>query len=144
MKVEQVTHHSSPTVGPDTCIAEAARVLRACNAGAAAVMEGSRLVGVVSERDVAFRVVAEGKDPRTTKVREVMTKSVRTVTTECGTEEALTVMVENHIRHVVVLNRAGLVVGIASSRDVFQAHVEALDDQVRSLAAFVGADGNGG
>lgn len=144
MRVEQLTQHPLPVISPDRSVEDAARTLRIANAGAAAVMEGERLVGVLSERDVAFRVVAEGRDPRLTKVRDVMTAAVQTITAESGTAEALAVMVQNHIRHVVVLNQAGLVTGIASARDVFQAHVADLDDQVRSLEAFAGCDGKGG
>jgi CBS domain-containing protein len=58
--------------------------------------------------------------------------------------EALAVMVANHIRHIVVVNEAGSVVGMASARHIFQAQVESLDDAVRSLESFVGSDGPGG
>jgi CBS domain-containing protein len=63
---------------------------------------------------------------------------------DSSTDEALAVMVSNHIRHVLLVNEKGAVVGLASARNLFQAHVESLDGQLNSLEAFVGHDGPGG
>jgi CBS domain-containing protein len=88
--------------------------------------------------------VAKRKDPEKTRVRSVMTKSVKTVRADCRPAEAISVMVENRIRHIVLVNGKRRVVGIASARDIFQNHLESLHDQVLSLEAFVEQDGHGG
>lgn len=144
MKIVQIAQCPSPTVKPAATVKEAVRVMAESNSGAATVLDGRKLVGIISERDVMLRVVGAGKDPGTTKVRQVMTKTVKTLGPDCRTEDALSVMIANHIRHVVLVDTAGTVVGIASARHVFQAHVEWLDDQVRSLEAFAGNDRRGG
>lgn len=144
MKVQQLAQCPAPCVSANASVFDAVKVMEAANVGAAAVMSGKKLVGVVSERDVMLRVVAKRKDPASTKVRAIMTKSVKTVDASSHPDEALAVMVANHIRHVVVVNAAGNVVGMASARHVFQAQVESLDDTVRSLESFVGSDGPGG
>jgi len=133
-----------PAVSPRDSVLDAVRVMAKANVGAAAVTDHGKLMGVISERDVMLRIVAAGKDPQKTKVRQVMTRAVKTVSPECEADQALAVMVANHIRHVVLVNESGGVVGIASSRDLFQAQMENLDDTVRSLEAFVGHDGRSG
>lgn len=144
MKVKQLAQCPAPCVGANATVFEAVKVMEAANVGAAAVMSGKKLVGVISERDVMLRVVAKGRDPSATKVRSVMTKSVKTVEAESASDEALAVMVANHIRHVIVVNENGAVVGLASARHVYKAQVDTLDDTVRTLASFVGADNHGG
>ena len=144
MRVKQLAQFPPTVVSPKTSVLEAAKLMADQNVGAAAVVDRKRLVGVISERDVMVRVVGAERDPATTKVREVMTRAVKTVTPDTDPDEAIAVMVANHIRHIVIVNESGGVVGLASARHLFQAHVQSLDDQVRSLAAFVGDDRHGG
>ena len=144
MKVHQLAQCPPPAISSKASVLDAVKVMAKANVGAAAVVDGKKLVGVVSERDVMLRVVAKQKDPLTTKVRQIMTKAVKTVMPECGTDEAISIMVANHIRHVVIVNESGSVVGLASSREVFQAHMESLDDTVRTLEAFACTDTLGG
>ena len=144
MQVIQLAQCPPPSVSPDASVLDAVRIMESAHHGALAVTESGRLVGVISERDVMLRVVGKRKDAENTKVREVMTGTVKTVRPDCEANEALTIMVANHIRHVVLVNEAGAVLGLASARDVFQAHVESLDHQVRTLEAYVGADDHGG
>lgn len=144
MKVHQLAQCPPPAVSPRASVFEAVKVMARAGVGAAAVVDGKKLVGVISERDVMLRVVAKQKDPAATKVRQVMTKAVKTVQPECGTDEAISIMVANHIRHVVIVNERGHVVGLASSREVFQSHLESLDDTVRTLEAFACTDTLGG
>lgn len=144
MRLVQLAQCPPLSVDPSATVLEAVRLMAKSGAGAVTVCERGRLVGVLSERDVMVRVVGEQQDPAATRVRQVMTPRVRTVSPECAPEEALSVMVANHIRHVVLVDERGGVVGMASARDVYRAHVEYLDDQVRSLEAFAGHDGVGG
>ncbi len=144
MRVVNLAQCPPPSVRPDATVLEAVRIMERANVGAAAVMQDGDLVGVVSERDVMLRVVAARLDPETTPVSAVMTKGVKTVRPDCEADEALAVMVSNHIRHVLLVNDRGSVVGLASSRDLFQAQVESLGDQVHTLEAYAGNDNRGG
>lgn len=144
MRVVNLAQCPPPSVSPEASVFEAVRVMERSNVGAAAVMEAGRLVGVISERDVMLRVVGARRDAEATQVRDVMTRNVKTVKPECETDEALAVMVSNHIRHVLLVNERGDAIGLASARNLFQAQVEHLDDQVHTLEAYAGNDNLGG
>ena len=133
-----------PSVTVDSTVMDVVRMLARAGLGAAAVMDGDQLVGIISERDVMLRVVAERLDPDTTLVRDVMTSPVKTVPAETGTDETMAVMVSNHIRHVMIVNEQGSVVGIASFRNVYQAHVEDVENQLNTLHQYIATDCPGG
>lgn len=144
MKVMKIAQTPATTVGLDTTVFEAVKVMEQANSGAAVVVADGCLVGVVSERDVMVRVVGQRRDPATTRVRDVMTSTVKTVTPDSETVEALSVMVTNRIRHVVVADDRGHVLGLVHLRNVFPAHVESVEDQLRTLEAYVETDCPGG
>ena len=91
-----------------------------------------------------IRVVGARKAALKTKVKDVMTTTVKTMTPDQDTAEALSVMVENHIRHVVVVNKKGAVVGLLQMRNAFPAQLEAVEDQLRTLEAYCETDCLGG
>jgi CBS domain-containing protein len=105
------------TCAPDTSVAEACRMLRDRRVGCLVVVRADEVQGLLSERDVVARVVAEGLDPAATCVREVMLREVATVTLEtpCAKVEAL--LRERHIRHLPVVGARGLL-GVVSLGDV--------------------------
>jgi CBS domain-containing protein len=144
MKVRQVAQVPPPTVSPASTVREAVAVMERSRGGAVVVVDGARLVGVLSERDVMLRVVGAGRDPDTTPVAEVMTADVATVSPETSMVSALELMVERHVRHLPVLADDGAVWGFVSIRNLLQSHVEFLADQLRSLESFITADGPGG
>ncbi len=112
--------------------------------GAVAVLDKGELAGIFTERDVMMRVVLEGRDPKTTKMAEVMTKQVETVHEDMSYGEALRLMVERHFRHLPVISSNGQVLGILSVRNVLQHTVEDLSHQLDSVVNFFSADGPGG
>ena len=100
---------------PETLVTEAARLMAARNVGAVMVVQDERLVGIFTERDVVFRVVALGLDAQATRLADVMTRALHTIDPETPFGHALIVMQENGFRHLpVVLD--GKPVGIVSSR----------------------------
>ncbi len=112
--------------------------------GAVAVVDKGELAGIFTERDVMMRVVLEGRDPKTTKMAEVMTEQVETVHEDMSYGEALRLMVERHFRHLPVIGGNGQVLGILSVRNVLQHTVEDLSSQLDSVVNFFSADGPGG
>lgn len=112
--------------------------------GAVAVLDKGELAGIFTERDVMMRVVLEGRDPKATKMSEVMTKQVETVREDMSYGEALRLMVERHFRHLPVISSNGQVLGILSVRNVLQHTVEDLSHQLDSVVNFFSADGPGG
>ena len=106
-----------------TTVMEAAQVMRAANVGAIMVLDAERLVGVFTERDALFRIVAQGLDARTTTVAEVMTRNPQTISPDCHFVQALHLMHDGRFRHVPVVENEALV-GVVSARDALGPELE--------------------
>ena len=144
MKVIKIAQVPPPTVTVDATVLEAVWSMQNARAGATAVLEGEQLVGIFSERDVMLRVVAAQRDAAATKVQQVMTSPVKSVTEEQDAGDALELMVSNHVRHLPILDDQGGLTGLISIRNLLQHHVEELADQLNSLESYFLADGPGG
>lgn len=105
---------------PDMSVADAARLMADRNVGSALVLEKGELRGIFTERDLLRRVVAAGRDPKATRMSEVMTPNPISVTTEARVLDALEAMRKQHLRHLPV-TRNGKVIGILSVRDLMKA-----------------------
>ena len=111
------------TAPPETTVSSAAKLMASKNVGAVLVVEGERLVGIVSERDVVFRVIAKGLDAKTTLLSEVMTAEPKTLEPGKSYGHALLLMQENGFRHVPVVEN-GKPIGIVSSRNAMDPDLE--------------------
>lgn len=103
------------TAPPDTSVREAAKLMTRRKAGAVLVVEGKRLVGIFTERDAVFRVMARGRDAQTTRLADVMTPAPHTLTPDASFGHALLVMHENGFRHIPVVEN-GEPIGMVTSR----------------------------
>jgi CBS domain-containing protein len=108
---------------PETLVSKAAKLMAAKNVGALMVVEGGRLIGIFTERDVVFRVVARGLDARTTAVSDVMSPAPQTVHPDKPFGYALLVMHENGFRHLPVVEN-GKPIGIVSARSAMDPELE--------------------
>lgn len=104
----------------DQPVSEAARLMRDEDVGLAPVVEGDRLVGALTDRDIAIRVVAEGKDPQSTPVREVASTDLVTLDPEQELGEALRLMAQHQVRRLPVVEEDGRLVGVVAQADVAQ------------------------
>ena len=118
------------TVEPDQPVAEAARIMRDEDAGVVPVVEGGRLTGMITDRDITIRVVAEGKDPQSTNVREVASGDPVTVDPQQDLDEALRLMAQHQVRRLPVVEEDGRLVGILAQADVARAGDDARTGQV--------------
>jgi CBS domain-containing protein len=118
MLLRDVMTRGVECVGPDETILAAARKMRDLNVGPVPVCDHDRLAGVVTDRDLAVRAVAEGRSPITCKVREVMTPDVVYRFEDDPVDEAERVMKQKQIRRLLVLNRDRRLVGIVSLGDL--------------------------
>jgi len=114
-------------VGPDSTLEQAARKMKALDVGPLPVCDNDRLAGMLTDRDIVVRAVAEGLDPRTAHVREVMTPDIVYCFEDQDATEAAKLMKDNQVRRLAVLNRDKRLVGIVSLGDLA---VETGDDQV--------------
>jgi CBS domain-containing protein len=116
--IREVMTDNPRTVTADSTVAEAARVMRDEDAGIVPVVEGERLTGVVTDRDITIQVVADGKDPQSTKVSEVASTSLVTVDPQQDLDEALRLMAQHQVRRLPVTEEDGRLVGIVAQADV--------------------------
>ena len=105
------------TVSPETTAQEAARTMKAEDVGSLPVVDGDELVGVVTDRDIAIRLVAEGKGAETT-VGEIASKDVVCIDPQQSLEEAARLMAEHQVRRLPVCEEDGKLVGILAQADV--------------------------
>jgi len=106
------------TIDADKPVAYAAKMMKQENVGIAPIVEGERLIGTLTDRDIAVRVVAEGKSPETTRVREVASTAPVTVDPEQDLDEALRLMATHQVRRLPVVEEDGRVVGVLAQADV--------------------------
>jgi CBS domain-containing protein len=117
MKIKDILTKDPQVIGPDAMICEAARMMKQCDVGMLPVCDGERLVGAITDRDLAIRAVAEGADPLRTKVEEVMTSGICYCFEDQDIEEVAHLMEDKQIRRMVVLNRDKRLTGIVSLGD---------------------------
>lgn len=124
------------STGIDASVLDAARMMVEHNIGAVPVLEGSRLVGIFSERDLMSRVVVAGKDPVRTTMREVMTEDPMTVGTADDLATCMTLMRRHNFRHLPVCEGRELK-GVVSLRDILLHDLHEKDDEVRMMRAYL-------
>ena len=117
-QVRELMTKSPRTVGPDDTAVDAARLMRDEDAGIAPIAEDDRLVGVVTDRDIAIRIVAEAKDPGSTKVTEIASQNLVTIDPQQDLDEALRLMAKHQVRRLPVVEEDGKLVGILAQADI--------------------------
>lgn len=130
------------TIEAGVSVAEAARLMANRRIGALPVIAGARLSGIVTERDVLFKVVAEGRDPAATAVSDIMTADPDTVTPDSLASDALERMHSGGYRHLPVLDGDRLI-GIVSIRDLYAAIKVELEEGIQEREAFIAGSGYG-
>ncbi|MBW2981222.1 CBS domain-containing protein [Candidatus Woesearchaeota archaeon] len=98
-------------------VADAAKTMDKKNVGSMPIEEGGKVIGLISERDILKRVVAQGKDPKDTPIREVMSSPLITISPDKSIEEANELMIEKKIRRLPV-EENGKLIGMVTIRDI--------------------------
>lgn len=125
---------SPKTIEPGTTVQEAARTMKSEDIGSLPIVEGDQLVGVVTDRDLAIRVLAEGRSGETT-VGEVASKDVVTIDPQQTLEEAVRLMAEHQLRRLPVVEEDGKLVGILAQADIAQlGHDELTGETVQQIS----------
>lgn len=117
-------------------VLETVRAMVERNIGAVPVIHSDKLVGIFSERDLMRRVVAEGRDPRSTCLAEVMTDDPLVVGTGEDLETCMALMRRHNFRHLPVCHE-GHLVGMVSLRDILLHDLNEKDDEVRMMRAYI-------
>jgi CBS domain-containing protein len=127
MNVESVMTRDVAVVNPSDSVRAAADVLKRLNIGSAPVCNGSSLVGMITDRDIAVRAVADGRDPVNTPVEQVMTRDVIYCFADQDVQEVADAMAASQVRRMPILNRQHELVGIVSLGDLA---VDVADDEM--------------
>ena len=129
MKAQDIMTKNPTSVTPETPVKTAARKMKDEDVGILPVVEkdgSKRLVGVVTDRDIAIRCVAEGHDSSKCSVREVMSSSVKTAKVDDDVDDVMDAMSKEQVRRIPIVDKAGELVGIIAQADIVK---EAKDDK---------------
>jgi CBS domain-containing protein len=118
MTIESIMTSGVRCVPPTSSLSEAARLMRELDVGSVPVCDQDRLAGMLTDRDIVLRAVAEGRDPDRTHVKEVMSEGIIYIYADQAVEDAAELMEYKQIRRLPVLNREKRLVGIVSLGDV--------------------------
>ncbi len=118
MKIHDVMTRVTQTILPDATAEQAARKMRDANIGLLPVVEEGKVLGLVTDRDLTIRVMAEGRNPHLTTVHEVMTPEALWCYEDESVGEAARLMEKNHIRRLIVMNRQHHLAGVVTITDL--------------------------
>ena len=144
MSVLDLCDREIAAVGLEATVADAIHKMLDHHVGAVAVVDSEfRVAGIFTERDVLRKMSLSHVDPKLTPVRELMTTPVEMATRSTGAGEALSIMLEQHFRHLPVADDNGKLLGILSIRNLLEWRVDDLSRELESLEQYVSNDGPG-
>lgn len=123
-------------VRPDDTVFGALELLAQYEVGALVVMEGGRLAGIISERDYTRKIALQGRNSKETRVADIMTRNVITVSPRSGTRECMALMSERKIRHLPVVDD-GTVLGMISIRDIMDDIIATHEQTIAQLETYI-------
>jgi CBS domain-containing protein len=123
-------------ISPDACVYDAIEIMAQKYVGALLVVDASGLIGVVSERDYARKVILQGKSSRQTLVKEIMTSPAISVTPEQTVEECMRIMTDKHLRHLPVVEE-GRILGVVSIGDLVKSMISAQQQTISQLHNYI-------
>lgn len=124
------------SLAPDSSVFDAIKLMAEKEIGALLVIKDRLLVGIISERDYARKVILQGKSSRGTPISEIMSSDVVTVTPGATIEHCMSVMTENKIRHLPVMDH-GVVIGVLSIGDLVKAIIAEQSDTIAHLEEYI-------
>tara|TARA_B100000795_G_scaffold254998_1_gene226311 strand:- start:224 stop:676 length:453 start_codon:yes stop_codon:yes gene_type:complete len=124
------------TVGPKKPVIEALTIMAQYKIGALIVMNQTSMVGIISERDYAREIILEGRSSKDTKVEDIMTKKVLTLSADDKFEKGLEIMTQKRIRHMPVMDGNELL-GMVSQGDLVKEMITYQKELIKELEAFV-------
>jgi CBS domain-containing protein len=116
--IKDVMTSNPCSIDAEKSVAYAAKMMREEDVGLAPIVEGDKLIGMLTDRDIAIRVVAEGRNPEQVKVADVASKQVVTIDPQQDLDEALRIMAKHQVRRLAVLEEDGKLVGVVAQADI--------------------------
>ena len=134
MNVRDVMTARPRCAPPDTPLSQVAELMETQDIGAIPILDGDRLVGMITDRDIVVRAIAKGKDPRGMATREISSSELVTVGPDHDLSEALHLMAQHQVRRLSVVDDANRLVGVVSQADIA---LEARDKSVGEMVADI-------
>lgn len=135
-QVLQAKGHDIWSIAPDATVLDALKLMAEKNIGALLVIENGELVGIMSERDYARKVILEGKTSKDTPVRDIMSTRVLYIRPDQTIEDCMALMINKKIRHLPVM-REGKVIGVLSIGDVVKAVISEKEYLIEQLENYI-------
>ncbi len=133
--LSEIMTHDFSTIEPDASVQDAAQIMRDLNVGALPVCEGKKLLGMITDRDITVRAVAEGEDPEVCLVSQVMSHDPAWCYEDQHVGDALQLMGQRQIRRLVVVNRHMEPVGVVSLGDLALRDRASTDTTLEEISA---------
>lgn len=135
MKVRDVMTRQIETVAPSSSVEEIARLMKRNDVGSIPVCEGQKVLGIITDRDIVVKVIADGKNVSSVSAKDIMTSQVITVTSDQDVHEAARIMADNQIRRLPVLEQ-GRIAGIVALGDlaVEKIHINEAGDALSDIS----------
>ena len=134
MQVKEVMTRDVQSVGPNATLVDVAKMMREKDIGSVMIADGPDLLGVVTDRDIVLRAIAEGREPAMVRARDVMSDAVFCCTEDTPIDAVLAEMVDEQIRRIPVLNGARHLVGVVSLGDLSQARSKRAGEALREIS----------
>lgn len=136
LKLKVAQNQQVHSITPDVMVLEALKLMAEKNVGALPVIEGGQVVGVISERDYARKVVLQGRSSVGTPVSAIMSSPVVTVDSQQSLERCMAVMTDSHLRHLPVLE-SGKLIGLLSIGDLVKESIVEQAELIRQLEHYI-------
>jgi CBS domain-containing protein len=136
LQLKAAQHRSVHTIGPDQMVLDALRLMAEMNIGALPVLEHGQVVGVVSERDYARKVVLQGRSSVGTPVRAIMSAPVITVDSQQTVETCMGIMTDSHLRHLPIVDD-GHLLGLLSIGDLVKEAIAEQANLIQQLQQYI-------
>jgi CBS domain-containing protein len=138
--VREVMTPGVRTVSPAQSLTEAAEVMKGEDVGSVPVVEEGRLAGILTDRDIVTRAVAEGRDPQSVKVNEIVSRELVTVEPEQDVDEALALMAQHQVRRLPVVEQGELVGMLAQADVALEAKEKKVGETVEQISQPTSTD----
>ena len=125
------------SIGPEATVYEALERMSEEGVGALVVMKNSAIIGLLSERDYARKIILKGRSSKETKVEEIMISPPLTISPGCSVDEAMRIMTEHRVRHLPVIDGAGGVLGIVSIGDLVKWIITSHEKTIEQLESYI-------
>jgi CBS domain-containing protein len=125
-------------IDPDATVYEALEVMADKGIGALPVLQAGKLIGILSERDYARKIILNGRSSRDTKVSEIMSSPAITLRPDSSVDDGMRIMTENRVRHLPVVDEDGTVLGIVSIGDLVKWIIVSHEKTIEQLESYIG------